>query len=96
MLHGGITRNRQRFRRLAYMIFDIDTADIEFLAVTDSVAPPITDVSEISHETYGECCICLEKSSDVREFKCGHIMHEDCSLKWFEQSNTCPVCRIYF
>ena len=97
MLTGGITRHRRNRRTLAYIIIDLDSTDIEYMAIAEVQNPAITDVNSISEPSLGnECCICLDSDGDIRKFSCGHYMHEDCSLKWFEQSNTCPTCRIEF
>ena len=45
-----------------------------------------------------ECSICLKKEIDdvdriVRLCECNHEFHLNCFKKWFEQTNTCPLCR---
>lgn len=52
------------------------------------------------------CAICLRKLKKCAGFavkgtnrkrlkllECSHRFHEACILKWFGESNTCPVCR---
>lgn len=43
-----------------------------------------------------ECQICLEKFKDedkICKLPCKHLYHKECIYPWFEQHNTCPVCR---
>ena len=45
-----------------------------------------------------ECSICLKKEIDdgdriVKLCECNHEFHLNCFKKWFEQTNTCPLCR---
>jgi Ring finger domain len=52
-------------------------------------------VLTLEDETY-RCCVCLEPqdAGDVHlGFRCGHVLHEACSRKWFEYGKTCPLCR---
>jgi hypothetical protein len=40
-----------------------------------------------------DCSICLEKladNEDISHYKCGHLIHSSCLLKW---NKNCPVCR---
>ena len=41
------------------------------------------------------CAVCLEetKRSDKR-LKCKHYFHFKCIIKWYEESNECPNCRM--
>lgn len=44
------------------------------------------------------CMICFEKvpstnSARTKRLRCGHSYHFRCIIKWFEQSEDCPVCR---
>lgn len=40
-----------------------------------------------------ECPICLTGGGVMCRLECGHIFHEKCLLKWFEQKANCPLCR---
>lgn len=45
-----------------------------------------------------ECCICLEKWVENKnklwcKTICSHIFHVECIDVWFENSQTCPICR---
>ena len=42
------------------------------------------------------CCICGETNKESPALPCGHIMHSECALKWFEKEMTCPICRENF
>ena len=41
------------------------------------------------------CTICMTDLNDhkVDQLYCGHSFHCDCIHMWFEQSDTCPMCR---
>ena len=39
-----------------------------------------------------ECSIWLEDKTNVK-LSCGHHFHEECILKWFAHSVSCPLCR---
>lgn len=40
-----------------------------------------------------ECVICLSKITDAFTLTCQHTFHKCCIEKWFQSSNTCPLCR---
>jgi len=45
-----------------------------------------------------ECSICFTDtdpgdSQQYRALSCGHIFHRECIDQWFDQHNTCPLCR---
>ncbi len=40
-----------------------------------------------------ECPICLNDCSIRSYLRCGHFFHKDCLDQWFENKNTCPICR---
>ncbi|XP_013379845.1 E3 ubiquitin-protein ligase TRAIP [Lingula anatina] len=43
------------------------------------------------------CSICAEqfdREADVSAVPCGHTFHDHCLMRWMEQSNTCPQCRL--
>jgi len=43
------------------------------------------------------CTICMsdfEVDDIITLVKCEHYFHKDCIKTWFDQKNTCPVCRI--
>lgn len=44
------------------------------------------------------CSICLMELSNKSiaiqlPSPCSHVYDEDCIMKWFDRSNTCPLCR---
>lgn len=40
------------------------------------------------------CSICYGFMYKIKKLKrCGHEFHRMCIEKWFEKSNTCPLCR---
>ena len=46
-----------------------------------------------------ECSVCLDefKVGDIfGKLPCKHMFHEACIKKWFEQNNSCPICRMGF
>lgn len=43
-----------------------------------------------------ECPICIEKFNDIDKvmiLKCKHYFHKRCIEQWFNEHDTCPVCR---
>ena len=40
-----------------------------------------------------ECPVCYENNIQMENLSCGHNICKYCSNKWFERSNTCPLCR---
>jgi len=43
------------------------------------------------------CCVCwgeFEVGEEIAKLHCGHIYHKQCAKEWFEESETCPVCRV--
>lgn len=49
-----------------------------------------------------ECCICLERYEPGQTIcsaatdQCKHVFHEDCMMHWFQDKDTCPICRVNF
>lgn len=40
------------------------------------------------------CSICLTNMNKKKcKLGCNHCFHTKCILKWFEKSNSCPICR---
>ena len=50
-----------------------------------------------NNDTDSKCpiCCCDYKDNDlITELpKCGHVFHSECLFKWFETSESCPLCR---
>ena len=73
----------------------VTDALVSWLVGFCSIMPPVVPTP---HDPYfpvtcGDCCICLEGSTDAILPACGHRFHRDCILKWAECNNTCPMCR---
>ena len=62
--------------------------------------------SRFAQLTYGwavhflneECSICgghFEGEEGPFFLGCGHPFHSSCIIEWFNQSQTCPLCRVY-
>lgn len=49
----------------------------------------ICDLEEEKPTTYYD----IPPSSQITKLKCGHSFHKKCIETWFEEKNTCPVCR---
>ena len=53
--------------------------------------------NEFKNELY---IICLDKLKNDNYknavLECGHKFHSDCILKWIENKNNCPICRVKF
>ena len=49
-----------------------------------------------------ECCICLERYEPGQTIcsaatdDCKHVFHEGCMMHWFQDKDTCPICRVNF
>ena len=42
-----------------------------------------------------DCCICCELiGENADRLPCNHYFHYQCVISWFQQNNTCPLCRI--
>ena len=69
--------------------------DILIKQLQDSVKRLVEDNRSLrgSVETE-ECSICLESEGTLVPSKCGHKFHTECLVKWLENKNTCPNCRI--
>ena len=69
--------------------------DILIKQLQDSVKRLVEDNRSLrgSEETE-ECSICLESEGTLVPSKCGHKFHTECLVKWLENKNTCPNCRI--
>lgn len=47
-------------------------------------------------EIIATCTVCFEEFMEMDEvimMPCKHVYHEECILRWLEQSNLCPLCR---
>lgn len=55
-------------------------------------APPV----EPSVDSGRTCPICMESimSNDIRCLPCAHVYHNGCIQRWFQQSTSCPECRM--
>ena len=41
------------------------------------------------------CVVCHEETKRTdKKLKCKHIFHHKCILRWYEESDECPVCRM--
>ena len=63
-----------------------------------NVPEQILTLTEISDEEEEEendtCSICLNTLSENRYILgCAHHFHEDCIFRWFDENNSCPICR---
>jgi len=69
--------------------------DLLIKQLQDSVKKLVEDNRSLrgSEETE-ECSICLESEGTLVPSKCGHKFHTECLVKWLENKNTCPNCRI--
>eukprot|EP00210_Caulerpa_lentillifera_P001252 g1208.t1 len=54
-------------------------------------------VGDQNRNLIGESCVVChdqyKQNDTVVTLPCGHVFHEDCVMPWFNDHNTCPVCR---
>ena len=53
-------------------------------------------VSASVQDTGKQCSICFETitSDQLHCLPCAHVFHDSCVRRWFEESASCPVCRL--
>jgi len=51
------------------------------------------DKGLIEHPTCSICLSDIKMEEETLLVPCGHLYHCPCILNWFNQNNTCPVCR---
>ncbi|CAB3989950.1 RING finger 141, partial [Paramuricea clavata] len=64
---------------------DLDNQDLTISVILSSV-------DAVQTEPVEECCICMERHSDV-SLACAHSYCKECIHQWFDEHNTCPICR---
>ncbi|XP_028397943.1 RING finger protein 141-like isoform X2 [Dendronephthya gigantea] len=52
----------------------------------------LSSVDAVQAEPVEECCICMERHSDV-SLACAHSYCKECIHQWFDEHKTCPICR---
>lgn len=52
----------------------------------------LTSLNKEEQDDYNECTICMEKKCEVKT-SCNHIFCVICINKWYEDHDTCPICR---
>ena len=70
--------------------------DVQLRVYVEVPVPELTISYEtVELQTDWECCICLESESSeyIFQLTCGHMIHESCAMRWFNESLTCPLCR---
>jgi hypothetical protein len=69
--------------------------DLLIKQLQDSVKRLVEDNRSLrGSEEIEECSICLDSEGTLVPSKCGHKFHTECLVKWLENKNTCPNCRI--
>ena len=69
--------------------------DLLIKQLQDSVKRLVEDNRSLrGSEEIEECSICLENDGTLVPSKCGHKFHTECLVKWLENHDTCPNCRI--
>jgi hypothetical protein len=57
-------------------------------------------VRSVISQSKPECSICLEQYEEgetiswAKNEECNHMFHEKCIVKWMENHDECPLCRI--
>ena len=57
-----------------------------------SISVILSSFDAVQAEPIEECCICMERHSDV-SLACTHSYCKECIHQWFDDHNTCPICR---
>jgi hypothetical protein len=63
--------------------------------VTNELLESKSNVFNVSNSD-SKCIICQDdfsKNNKARILECMHYYHKDCIDKWFENKDTCPICR---
>jgi len=58
-----------------------------------SAAEPYTEGPTTPEPMTKECPVCLEEKSIYLKMKCGHTLCLTCANNWFNENQSCPVCR---
>ncbi len=108
LMAGRILFEEEERRRgnLEERLFEADTA----IAIRMSMATYKPHTKTVSKEDVDKkcpvikarhqkdkCTVCQEhvkRDEDIRILRCGHYMHDECTVGWFTTGNAvCPVCR---
>lgn len=50
-------------------------------------------IDTCASHTIDTCVICMDSCKTQKKLVCSHAFHPECIIRWFHDSNECPVCR---
>ena len=65
-----------------------------FKSYCENIKPEIESTKSVTEFDCPICLDCINPGDSIYILKCSHSFHEDCTVKWIQQSQTCPLCRI--
>jgi hypothetical protein len=57
----------------------------------DTISESATAITTLAEES--TCSICLGSLEDAQTTTCNHTFCKDCYQRWFNENNSCPMCR---
>lgn len=82
----------------AFQSHQLSMAPVNLLAASHLSRPTVSrpTVSASVQDTGKQCSICFETitSDQLHCLPCAHVFHDSCVRRWFEESASCPVCRL--
>mmetsp|Transcript_98713 Transcript_98713/g.226818 ORF Transcript_98713/g.226818 Transcript_98713/m.226818 type:complete len:423 (-) Transcript_98713:219-1487(-) len=85
--------------RLCLYRFGTALQQAEARPTRELIRSRITYVRDLpSSRQHDDCCVCRvslveEGSTELALLECGHSFHFECAQSWFDQANSCPLCR---
>ena len=82
----------------AFQSHQLSMAPVNLLAASHRSRPTVSrpTVSASVQDTGKQCSICFDTitSDQLHCLPCAHVFHDSCVRRWFEESASCPVCRL--
>jgi hypothetical protein len=65
-----------------------------FKSYCENIKPEIESTKSLTEFDCPICLDCINQGDTIYTLKCSHSFHEECTVKWIQQCQTCPLCRI--